>query len=255
MSAWVYFFLTAVIFVIVYFRLYLFLTPKNRLTILMYHQIEKDSQEELTISPENLEKQFSYLRRQHYNSLFFRDVGKICRKKILITFDDGYENNAKYLAPLLQKYNLKATIFIPTKFIREGYQSYKMMNFVQIRDLDRNVIDIALHSHNHHNFKTSAIEFIRNDLKENMDILEKEKISYSKVLAYPYGGYPKNRQKKAELDLLLKNLGIEFAVRIGNKINYFPTKEPYELCRIDIKGNESLLKFKLKLIFGRLKLF
>ena len=252
---WLYVFLALGIFVTVYFRLYLFAVPKNRLTILMYHQIEKDSAEELTISPENLEKQFSYLSQNQFNSIFFSEIHKTCRKKIIITFDDGYENNAQYLPSLLEKYNLKATIFIATKFIQEGYKSYQMMSFEDIRNLDRKKIEIALHSHSHDNFKNSGLDFIENDLKENMIILDKERIIYSKILAYPYGGYPKNDQKKADLFLLLKNLGIEFAVRIGNKINYFPTKEPYELCRIDIKGNESLLKFKLKLIFGRLKLF
>jgi len=243
------------IFVTVYFRLYLFAVPKNRLTILMYHQIEKDSTEELTISPENLEKQFSYLRQNHFTSIFFSEINKTCRKKIIITFDDGYENNAQYLPPLLEKYNLKATIFISTKFIQQGYKSYKMMTFEDIRNLDKNKFEIALHSHIHDNFKNSSLDFIENDLKENMNILDKERIPYSKVLAYPYGGYPKNHQKKTDMFLLLKDLGLEFAVRIGNKINYFPTKKPYELCRIDIKGNESLLKFKLKLIFGKLKLF
>lgn len=252
---WFYVFLALGIFVTVYFRLYLFAVPNNRLTILMYHQIEKDSAEELTISPENLEKQFSYLSQNHFNSIFFTEINKTCHKKIIITFDDGYKNNAQHLPSLLEKYNLKATIFIPTKFIQEGYKSYQMMSFEDIRNLDRKKIEIALHSHSHDNFKNSSLDFIENDLKENMNILEKERIIYSKVLAYPYGGYPKNDQKKSDLFQLLKNLGIEFAVRIGNKNNYFPAKEPYELCRIDIKGNESLLKFKLKIIFGRLKLF
>ncbi len=240
---------------VLYLRLYLFAVPKNRLIILMYHQIEKDSTEELTISPENLEKQFSYLRQNRFSSIFFSEIHKTCSQKIIITFDDGYENNARYLPSLLQKYNLKATIFIPTKFIQGGYKSYKMMSFEDIRNLDRNMFEIALHSHSHDNFRHASLEFIENDMKENMKILDKERIVYSRILAYPYGGYPKNDQKKAELFLLLKNLGIEFAVRIGNKNNYFPTKKPYELCRIDIKGDESLLKFKLKLIFGRLKLF
>jgi hypothetical protein len=44
-------------------------------------------------------------------------------------------------------------------------------------------------------------------------------------------------------------------LRIGNQINKFPFKNPYEIMRIDIKGEDSLLKFKLKLRFGKLKLF
>ena len=45
------------------------------------------------------------------------------------------------------------------------------------------------------------------------------------------------------------------AFRIGNRVNKFPFKNKYEIQRIDIKGQDSLLKFKLKLRFGKLKLF
>lgn len=244
-----------IIFIIVYFRLYLFVFPKNRLTILMYHQVKKETDEDLTVSLENLEKQFQYLRKKNYKSKFFSELNTLGKKSIILTFDDGYKNNFDYLPSLLKKYGLKATIFIPTKFIQEGYENSEMMSFEDIRNLDKTYFEIALHSHNHQNFRNIPVDFLENDLKTNMQILDRENIGYSKVLAYPYGKYPKENVEKMKVFSVLKNLGIEFAVRIGNKVNYFPTQKPYELCRIDIKGKDSIIKFKLKLIFGRLKLF
>jgi hypothetical protein len=88
-----------------------------------------------------------------------------------------------------------------------------------------------------------------------MEILDAQNIRYSRVLAYPYGKYPQKKDDKLVFFSILKKIGIDFAVRIGNKVNYYPTRHPYELCRIDIKGKDSIIKFKLKLIFGRLKLF
>lgn len=243
------------IFLTVYFRLYLFVFPKNRLIILMYHQIEKESHEDLTVSLTNLEQQFEYLNKKKYKSTFFSELNTLGKKSIILTFDDGYKNNFDYLPPLLEKYNLKATIFIPTKFIQEGYEDFAMMSFEDIRNLNKKYFEIALHSHNHQNFRNISTDFIKNDLEMNMQILDDERIKYTKVLAYPYGKYPKKNPEKEKVFSVLKNLGIEFAIRIGNKVNYFPTNQPYELCRIDIKGKDSLLKFKLKLIFGRLKLF
>lgn len=243
------------IFLTVYFRLYLFVFPKNRLIILMYHQIEKESHEDLTVSLKSLEQQFEYLNKKNYTSKFFSELNTLGKKSIILTFDDGYKNNLDYLPSLLEKYNLKATIFIPTKFIQEGYKDYPMMSFEDIRSLNKKHFEIALHSHNHQNFRDISADSIKTDLETNMQILNNEGINYSKVLAYPYGKYPKKTVEKKKIFSVLKNLGIEFAVRIGNKVNYFPTNQPYELCRIDIKGKDSLLKFKLKLIFGRLKLF
>lgn len=250
-----YLILPAFLFFILYFRMYLFLFPKNRLVILMYHQIEKESREDLTVSLKNIEEQFKYLSTKKYTSKFFSDIHTLTPKSIIITFDDGYKNNYTYLPELLKKYNLKATIFIPTEFIWAGYKDNEMMTFKDIRNLDKNYFEIALHSHSHQNFRNSTADFIAHDLKENMQILDREGITYSKVLAYPYGKYTKGNPEKSVIFSVFKKLGITYAVRIGNKVNYFPSQSPYELCRIDIKGKDSLIHFKLKLIFGRLKLF
>ncbi|BFO65075.1 polysaccharide deacetylase family protein [Chryseobacterium sp. KCF3-3] len=243
------------IFIVVYFRLYLFAFPYHRLVILMYHQVEKESHEDLTVSLKNLEQQFSYLSSKKYTSYFFSELPLSAKRNIIITFDDGYRNNLEYLPSLLEKYNLKATIFIPTGFIENGYNNYSMMTFDEIRSLDKKYFEIALHSHAHENLSNVSLDFIEKDLKKNMEILDAQNIGYSKVLAYPYGKYPQKKHDKLAFFSILKKIGIDFAVRIGNKVNYHPTQRPYELCRIDIKGKDSLIKFKLKLIFGRLKLF
>lgn len=244
-----------IIFLFLYFRIYLFLFPKKRLIILMYHQIMEESNDDLTVSLKNLEEQFSYLQRKNYTSKFFSELNIPSRRSIIITFDDGYKNNEVYLPSLLEKYNLKATIFIPTGFIRKGYKENRMMSFEEIRRLNRKYFEIGLHSHSHQNFKTVSADFIENDLKKNMQILDEENIEYSKVLAYPYGKYPKKNPNKQAVFSVLQHLSILYAVRIGNKINFFPSRKPYELCRIDIKGKDTLINFKLKLIFGRLKMF
>ncbi|MBK1898199.1 polysaccharide deacetylase family protein [Chryseobacterium paridis] len=242
------------VFLLLYFRLHLFLFPKNRLIILMYHQVEKKSTDSLTVSLDNLEKQFKYLKDKNYSSKFFSDINIPTKKSIIITFDDGYKNNFDHLPLLLEKYNLKAVIFIPTKFIQEGYNNHPMMTFDDIRKLDPNYFEIALHTHIHENLRTLSPEAIEKDLEANMQILNHHHINYKKVLAYPYGKYPKRKKDRKIFFMVLEKLGIDFAVRIGNRVNYYPSKK-YELCRIDIKGDDSIEKFKLKLIFGKLKLF
>lgn len=235
-------------FIIIFFRLYLFLFPQNRLTILMYHSVKPTSANELIVTTKNFEEQLKYLKENNYNPLFFRNLSKFSTKKnIILTFDDGYKDNEEFALPLLKKYGQKATIFLPTS--RINHDSDKM-TFEELRNLDKNIIELALHSHNHNNFNELTISEIEKDLMKNMDVLEKEKVSFTKVLAYPYGRYPKGNQNFFKV---LEKLHIDFAVRVGNKINYFPTKKPYELCRISVDGSDSLAMFKLKLIFGKLK--
>ncbi|MEF9477074.1 polysaccharide deacetylase family protein [Chryseobacterium sp. 1B4] len=155
------------IFIVVYFRLYLFVFPHNRLVILMYHQVEKESHEDLTVSLNNLEQQFSYLSRKKYTPQFFSELTISSKKNIIITFDDGYRNNFEYLPSLLEKYNLKATIFIPTGFIEKGYKNYPMMTFDEIRSLDKKYFEIALHSHAHENLSNASADFTEKDLKKH----------------------------------------------------------------------------------------
>jgi hypothetical protein len=48
---------------------------------------------------------------------------------------------------------------------------------------------------------------------------------------------------------------MKFGLKIGNRPNTFPFKDNYEIKRIDIKGLDNLMVFRLKIKFGKLKLF
>ncbi len=215
----------------------------------MYHSVLPETDNDLTVSLKNLEKQLKYLSTNNYKTLFFKELkAPLKPKTILLTFDDGYKNNEEFLLPLLKKFGMKATIFIPTS--RIDHDSDKM-TFHDLRNIDKNYVELALHSHNHHNFKEITLDEVEKDLKKNIEVLEKENIPFTKVLAYPYGSFPKN---DANFFKILEKTDIEYGLRIGNKANFFPTKTPYQLCRIGINGSDSLLTFILKLIFGKLKL-
>lgn len=78
----------------------------------------------LSIPVKHFEKWFEYLAVNKYKTLFLEDwyinpETTFIRndKKLVITFDDGYLDNWVYLFPLLEKYQLKATIFINPEFV------------------------------------------------------------------------------------------------------------------------------------------
>ena len=71
-------------------------------------------EEHLFVRPAELEQQLQYLSENGYETIFFEDLAHLERyeKPVILTFDDGYDDNYTLLLPLLQKYHMKATIFM-----------------------------------------------------------------------------------------------------------------------------------------------
>ncbi|MFC0429015.1 polysaccharide deacetylase family protein [Chryseobacterium scophthalmum] len=232
------------------------LSKKESIRILMYHQILPQSiayKNDLIVTVENLEEQLIYIKN-NFKTVFFKDLeaSKSIENKIILTFDDGYYNNLQYLIPLLEKHQLKATIFIPTEFIQNNLNGEERvyMNFDEIKSLNPDLVEIALHSHSHKNFSQMTLSEVEADLLKNIESLEQNKINFTKVLAYPYGKFPKEK----EFFKMLDKIGIESAMRIGNNVASYPFKKRFEVNRIDIKYGDSLKAFKWKLKFGKTKL-
>ncbi|MEO6133868.1 MAG: polysaccharide deacetylase family protein [Ginsengibacter sp.] len=161
--------------------------------------------------------------------------------------------------PLLQKYQFKAVIFIPTAFIGKEilYDDNPTfyMSVEQLKAMDTSLIQFGLHSHLHNNFGEIAIDEIEKDLDTCLDIFNNHKIPFLPLLAYPFGARPKDEAVLRQMKELFKRKGIKVAFRIGNKVNPFSPTDFYELKRIGISGNDSFMSFRAKLKKGRIKLF
>lgn len=234
----------------------------TRLPILMYHNVSEDDKKSsgLTISVEKLERQFRYLSENDYKSYHLSELENntvISEKSVVITFDDVTENQL-LAVDLLKKYNLKATFFVPFAYVGKTDEwnngSEKIMTFNQLKNLP-NLVELGLHSYAHKKYATLSEAEINEDFDKCFVIIKEHNLAVYNAVAYPYGNYPKNGPEKSKFKTVLVQNDIKMGLRIGNKINKFPFKNPHEIMRIDVKGEDSLLKFKLKLRFGKLKLF
>lgn len=235
----------------------------TRLPILMYHNISNDERNcsGLTIAVSKLEHQFHYLAENNYTSFHLSELEnkkELPKKSVVITFDDVTENQLLYAVPLLEKYNLKATFFIPFAYVGKtdawNNGSEKIMSFKQLQRLPER-IELGLHSYAHKKYDSLSEAEINADFQKCFAIIEENNLKVYRAVAYPYGNYPKSEPKKSKFKSVLSQNDVKMGLRIGNKINKFPFKNPFEIMRIDVKGQDSLLKFKLKLRFGKLKLF
>lgn len=226
----------------------------------MYHNVTANPEKSigLTISAEKLEKQFQYLIAKGFKTYHFSEWNELIKgkgKSVMITFDDVTLNQLEYAVPLLEKYNLKATFFIPFAYVgktdewNKGIES--IMNVNQLKGLSKN-IELGYHSFYHRAYTKLTTAEITEDFYKCRAFCKENQLEVFPVLAYPYGSFPKKEPLKTPFFEQIKEEGMLFALRIGNKINKIPISSPYELNRIDVKGEESLFLFKLKLRFGKL---
>ncbi len=242
--------------------------PKNGLPVLMYHKVLPGSPDGLTVTPEQFDLHLTYLRHHGYQSMSFKtlksmmkDGAPLPKKAIILTFDDAYDNFRIYALPVLKKHRFTATVFVPVGFIGKTNIWDKGNDPIMTADdlkhiaFDEN-IEIGLHSFLHQNYGELAPHEMKDDLNNCDNTLRQYGIPFSRVLAYPYGGYPKrNPILKAQMISFFQQARLDFALRIGNNINSWPIRNPYEIKRIDIKGNDSFFIFKTKVLKGRAKLF
>ena len=233
--------------------------------VLMYHRVWPDQRDGLTITPEDLREQWTYLRDAGYTCLTMdrylkiaRGVERVPKKAFLLTFDDGYRNNLTYVLPLLQEFDWEATIFIIAGTLDGAYDLGegidRKLSVSELKQMVGKHICLALHGYCHENFKESSLKEIREALQKAIAAFEQSSLPFVKVLAYPYGARPNG----ADVDQLRKRLSaleIKAAFRIGNKPQVLPTRDIYELKRIDIRGGDTLDHFGIKLRKGKLKPF
>lgn len=111
-------------------RLLLSLTPLGRgqrLTILIYHRVLKER--DWMRAGEPTEAEFAWqmqLLQRHFTVLPLREAVQLLKQNRLpsraacVTFDDGYADNATVALPILQRYEIPATVFVAAGYLNGG---------------------------------------------------------------------------------------------------------------------------------------
>lgn len=100
---------------------------KQRLSTLIYHRVlpAKDSMRPYEVTADQFEWQMRLISK--YFSPVSIDEGLTCledgtlpERAVCVTFDDGYADNLTVAQPILEKYNIPATVFISTGYLNKG---------------------------------------------------------------------------------------------------------------------------------------
>lgn len=184
--------------------------------ILYYHYIEVNpdpvhdpGRTALAVTPANFESQLQFLTQHGYTFLNMDDVaaivqGKMQRpaKPIALTFDDGYEDFYLNAWPLLQKYNVKVTIYVMSREGHNGacntniWQPNFYMTNDQLRELAQSpLIEVGDHTQDHCNLRGKSVTVQTQEIIGSKTELEAAIGKTVTTFAYPYGRFDNTSTK------------------------------------------------------------
>ena len=235
-------------FALLVFFSWLTLTPAPQgVVILEYHHVSDDVGEDgwaYTVPPADFAQQLDYLQAEGYTTITMQDFmrarkGKqeLPEKPVILTFDDGYEDNYTTLLPMLEERHMTAVVYMVTNSIgRKGYLSWN-----QLRDMQKRGIEIGSHTANHQPLTRLDREKQAEEMKLSKLLMEWNGLKTIYSFSYPNGAYDEGMP-----ELLQENEYLN-AVTGDGGINTFKTN-PYLLQRTNISHPRlGLLEFKLRL--------
>jgi peptidoglycan/xylan/chitin deacetylase (PgdA/CDA1 family) len=186
----------------------------------MYHSVGNNSAF-FSVRPQDFEWQMDYLKKNGYKALFLTNLvrevesgANLNSKNIILTFDDGYEDNFLNALPVLKRYNLKATIFLATDFIGKELGSQnnaplKMLNWEQIFEMHKSgLIDFQPHTAGHVDLAKISPAEAEGEILQSRNLLEEKLGKKCDFFAYPWGRYDSKI-----MDILKRN-GFKSAVTV-----------------------------------------
>lgn len=224
--------------------------------ILLYHSIHPFYP--LSVHPDNFERQMKYLVNNKFRLISLDSLQEVLDSEVkgnfvILSFDDGYDDNFEYAFPILKKFNLPAIIFLATRFINQdkfnnGYQNsrlfagLKFLTWKKIELMSSYGISFGSHTHSHIDLGKASLEDIEKEIITSKEIIEKKIGKSTHFFAYPFGRL--NNLGSKTVKILTK---FEFKFACSNIWGIVSKNfHPYILPRCLIENKDTLDDFRSK---------
>ena len=223
------------------------------LPILMYHRVAPTGHERLRewrLTPDQFEAQLHYLRTAGYSSAGFEEWRQAAARheplpgrRVMLTFDDGYEDFAEHAYPLLRQYELEATVFLVSERVGltnewdRGYgETVPLMDWETIRALDGHGVEFGGHSASHPMLTALGLDEVVREASRCRAELVEQLGHLVRPFAYPYG------DTDAAVARMVGACGFEYGVTTAG---YAASASipMLSLPRIDVPGTSSFDDF------------
>lgn len=218
---------------------------RPEVSVLMYHAIDRSSWK-LSITPQEFEWQVRQIKDRAVPLeavvRHAKGEGNLRKKAVALTFDDAYLDFKINALPILEKYNVPVTVFVPTDLtqpinpMRTGLMSWDDMREIQKKGL----VTFESHSRTHPHLPKSNAAVLKDELEGSAAELARELGRKPLYHAYPYG------DKNKEVLEATKAAGYEAAFGITEgMIN--PGDNLFTLKRIQVDKSMNRALFRTRL--------
>ncbi len=211
--------------------------------------------DEHTFSPEKFLKYVFWIKKMGY---IFVSLDTILSEKkgkfIALTVDDAYKTCVTRLIPILDMYNIPATLFVSPSMLNKNandnillehnmYPDEMTMDWEDLNLWKGKGYEVGFHTNFHIDMYDSSDEVIIQDFHNGFNLLAQRGFLLVKYFAYPFGYIPKNRKM---MEGLFKKYDIQYAFTV----NWGSVKRNshFNLNRICLGDNDNLIWLILKTI-------
>ena len=216
--------------------------------ILEYHMVKDDAKPDevrYAVPPAEFAAQLDYLAQEGYTTITPQDYARARKgkqelpaKPVILSFDDGYEDNWRVVLPMLQERGMKAVFYVVTNDI--GQPGY--MTWDNLFDLEHSGMEVGSHTANHIPLTTLTPTEQRDELRLSKLLLEWRGMKTIYSFSYPNGAYDDS------IVTMLAEENYLTAVTGEAGLNTVETN-PYRLHRVNIPAPHlGLTEFRLRLL-------
>ena len=220
-----------------------------RVPILMYHHIATPPpnadaiRRDLSVRPIAFQEQIGYLRVNGYQAIGLDDLvdyllgqRTLPIRAVVLTFDDGYEDNYTQAFPALRSNGFTGTFFIITDYV--GQREY--MTWEQIAEMSRAGMSMQAHGRTHDDLAISSAEHTAWQVAGSRMMLEEKLGQPVHFFCYPSGRYT------AQTITILRAHGYTAALTTAYGATH-SASSLFELRRVRVRGSDTLGDFVKKL--------
>jgi peptidoglycan/xylan/chitin deacetylase (PgdA/CDA1 family) len=233
--------------------------------VLMYHKIgtppERSKLKKLWVSVSAFRRQMRYLADHGHRPVTFEQIAEwgaegkpVPDNAVILTFDDGYENNHRYAFPVLKEFGYRGVFYLVVDAIGKdnfwhdpsSEARLPMLSWSQAEEMAAAGMEIGSHTLSHPRLSRLEPEKAKEQIFASRSAIESKLGRAPVSFAYPYG----DGADEPRLQSDVREAGYRWAVSVHQgKADL--DGNPYCLNRLFIRGDDSALDFHLQLTRGK----